>query len=61
MSTQSAQTIDAYRSILVQTAPRDVGCNTMSEKGTNTDQLESYLSTQYKYKPCTVFKNDINS
>lgn len=37
MVNQSAQTLDVYKSVHVQTASNDVGCNTMSEKGTNTN------------------------
>lgn len=61
MSSRSAQTLDAYKSIQVQTAPRDVGCNTMREKGTNTNHTESALTVHSKHKPYTSFKSDINS
>jgi len=38
VATQSAQTIDVYKSVQVQTKLCDVGSNTMSEKATNTNQ-----------------------
>lgn len=58
MATRSAQTIDVYKSIQVQTTSWNVGCNTTSEKGTNTDQPVSYISIHSKYKPYMMFKYD---
>lgn len=55
MATRSVQTLDVYKSVQVQTMSWNVGCNTMSEKGTNTDQSVSYLSIHSKYKPYSIY------
>lgn len=45
MATQSAQTLDVYKSVQVQTtASIDVCTNTLSEKATNTNQQIYHLS-----------------
>lgn len=49
MVNRSVQTLDVYKSVQVQTTSCDVGCNTMSEKGTNTNQPVSFLPIRSKY------------
>lgn len=46
--TRSAQTQDVYKTVYVQTESRDVGSNTLSEKGTNTIQSLTYVSVRTK-------------
>lgn len=58
----SAQTIDVYKSVQVQTKLCDVGSNTMSEKATNTDQSVFLSSVRFKNEPyAAVEYDDINS
>lgn len=48
--TRSVQTLDVYKTAQIQTDSCDVGCNTMSEKGTNTIESLTYLSVRSKSK-----------
>jgi len=58
----SAQTIDVYKSVQVQTKLCDVGSNTMSEKATNTDQSVFHSSVRFKNEPYAAVEYDnINS
>jgi len=62
VETRSAQTIDVYKSVQVQTKLCDVGSNTMSEKATNTNQSVSHSSVRFKNKPYAALEyDDINS
>lgn len=62
VATQSAQTIDVYKSVQVQTKLCDVGSNTMSEKATNTNQSVSHTSVRFKNKfYAAVEYDDVNS
>lgn len=62
VATQSAQTIDVYKSVQVQTKLCDVGSNTMSEKATNTNQSVSYSFVRFKNKfYAAVEYDDIDS
>jgi len=58
VATQSAQTIDVYKSVQVQTKLCDVGSNTMSEKATNTNQSVSYSSVRFKNKSYAAVEYD---
>lgn len=58
MATRSVQTLDVYKSVQVQTTSCDVGCNTMSEKGTNTNQPLSFLPIHSKYHPHAIIEYD---
>jgi len=61
VETRSAQTMDVYKSVQVQTKLCDVGSNTMSEKATNTNQSVSYSSIRFKNKPYAALEyDDIN-
>lgn len=61
VATRSAQTIDVYKSVQVQTKLCDVGSNTMSEKATNTNQSVSYSSVRFKNKLYADVEYDINN
>jgi len=50
VATQSAQTVDVYKSVHVQTRLCDVGSNTTSEKATNTNQSVPQSSVRFKNK-----------
>lgn len=55
MATQSAQTLDVYKSVQVQTTVSiDVSTNTLSEKATNTKQQMYHLSIKVGYKAPAV-------
>jgi len=58
VTTQSAQTIDVYKSVQVQTKLCDVGSNTMSEKATNTNQSVAHSSIRFKNKPYAAVEYD---
>jgi len=62
VATRSAQTVDVYKSVQVQTKLCDVGSNTMSEKATNTNQSVPQSSIRFKNMPYAgVEFYDINS
>lgn len=62
VTTRSAQTLDVYKSVQVQTKLCDVGSNTMSEKATNTNESVPQSSIRFKNMPYAgVEFYDINS
>lgn len=62
VATRSAQTLDVYKSVQVQTKLSDVGSNTMSEKATNTNESVLQSSIRFKNMPyASVEFYDINS
>lgn len=62
VATRSAQTVDVYKSVQVQTKLCDASSNTMSEKATNTNQSVPQSSIRFKNMPYAgVEFYDINS